>query len=168
MATEEISTPIAIIKVDDALKKRLRYLVDKYFETNSSPSQIDDLCSLMSDDIEAVYFRNTVHGINDYRKHVTNTLTTTDKISHHTITGEEYEFFINKQNEIVGSVKWKFEMDLIGCAYYCMMIACCCFPLCCNCLWCKTHYERTGVNTYKFNCDDPNNPKISFVMSELL
>ena len=163
MSTEGSSAPM---QIDDELREKLKYLVDKYFETNSSPSQIEELCSLMSDDIEAVYFRDTVNGIDNYRQHVTKTLATSDKISNHTIIGIEYDFFINAQDEIVGKVKWNFEMDLIGCMYYCFIITCCCIPLCCNCLCYKTHLEKTGTNTYKFNCDDPKNPKISFVMSE--
>merc|ERR1719242_1859069 len=149
--------------IDNNLESRLKHLVDAYFKANSSPSNVNELCLLMSDDIEALYIRADVHGINEYRDHVTTTLKTADNISNHHIIATDYDFFINVENEIVGSVRWKYNMEMRGCCYCCCILCCCLFPLCCS--KCRK-YEKTGLNTFKFNIDDNEIPKISFVMTE--
>ena len=149
--------------IDNDLESRLKHLVDAYFKANSTPSNVNELCLLMTENIEALYIRADVQGLNQYREHVTTTLKTADSISHHHITAEDYDFFINVENEIVGSVRWKYHMELKGCCYCCCIFCCCLWPLCCS--KCRK-YQKSGLNTFKFDINDQMDPKISFVMTE--
>ena len=146
------------------MRTKLKTLVDDYFWFNSSPSDVDALCNLMSEDISAVYVRGTVHGIDAYRQHVTETLESADCLSEHEVEGMQYDFFINQDGEFVGKVTWIFYMRPRPCCSYFCICCCCLLPLCFRC--CR-EFRKKGVNTYKFAVDDTDGePKISFVMTE--
>eukprot|EP01083_Nonionella_stella_P315031 1136819_1 len=153
----------ALNSIDNDLKENLKLLVDDYFANISSPSNVGALCHLMTDDVEAIFTQADVYGIDKYRKHITTNLTLSGWICNRKIIANEYDFFVNAEDEIVGSVSWKCDVDLTGCCYCCCVFFCCLWPLCC--VQCK-HFETTGINTFKFEISNRNNPKISFVMAE--
>ncbi|ETO15757.1 hypothetical protein RFI_21607 [Reticulomyxa filosa] len=151
-------------------------LMRKYFEYNSSPSNVSGLCDLMDEDIVAHYTRNNLHGKKEYKEYVTSLLTTADKISNHEVRGVEYKFLkmITQKdqndikengapepiiNQIKVEVKWKYAMELIGCTKCCFFTCC----ICCICCLPKVIF-KSGVNYFCFKSTS-NHVKISFVQT---
>ena len=158
----------------ESLEQNAKEIILKYFECNSnvnnSASDVDSLCNLFVNNVKVDYPSFQTKGesendLNEYKTHVSKTLSTADKISKHRVyptSDNQFKFnHLSSENEtdnaiISIEIPWTYDMEFINCAGCLTTYLFCCIG---------GKYQTNGINSYRLKYDSQNQLKICYVQT---